>query len=80
MPLSITSDEAARMLDACITQFTASYNIPGVGGLHATMERLKEADPDFGKYHAVSIKKKFYKRFMEIMKGKRLNSPFIGLC
>jgi hypothetical protein len=48
LELSTSSDEAARMLDAAITQFASSVKDETIGGIENSIKRLKDADPTFG--------------------------------
>lgn len=45
--LSTPSNEAAKMLDALMTQLYRWYEDETLGGIVGTMKRIKEADPDY---------------------------------
>lgn len=48
LPLSTTSNEAAKMFDASLTQVVAHLEDDSVGGLQNSITRMLQADPDFG--------------------------------
>ncbi|XP_077990707.1 tetratricopeptide repeat protein 38-like [Glandiceps talaboti] len=52
-PLSTTSNEAAKMYDAIITQYTCGYDDDVVGHIPKCMEKMLTADPNFALGHAV---------------------------
>lgn len=47
--LSTSSNEAAKLYDAAVSQFIGWYDEPNFGGLVGTLGRMVEADPKFGK-------------------------------
>lgn len=47
LPLTTTSDEACKLYDAAITQYVGWYDDPALGGLSATVSKIRQADPDF---------------------------------
>lgn len=47
MPLSTSSNEAAKLYDAAITQLVGWYDDPKVNGLSGSLEKMLEADPNF---------------------------------
>ncbi|XP_074642499.1 tetratricopeptide repeat protein 38-like [Tubulanus polymorphus] len=53
LPLSTTSNEAAKMFDASLTQYVSWYDDPQLGGLENTLKKLKEADPSFVMGHVL---------------------------
>ena len=55
LPVSTVSNEAAKMFDAVLTQFVASISQPAVGGIMTAMQRLQDADPEFGKAELFSL-------------------------
>uniref|UniRef100_A0A0B7A801 Tetratricopeptide repeat protein 38 n=1 Tax=Arion vulgaris TaxID=1028688 RepID=A0A0B7A801_9EUPU len=54
LPLSSASDEACKLYDAVVTQYTGWYDDESLGGITGTLEKLKAADPDFVMGHVVS--------------------------
>ncbi|XP_022806071.1 tetratricopeptide repeat protein 38-like, partial [Stylophora pistillata] len=52
--LSTTSNEAAKMFDASLTQVVAHLDDDSVGGLQNSVTRMLEADPDFALGHVVA--------------------------
>ncbi|XP_077990706.1 tetratricopeptide repeat protein 38-like [Glandiceps talaboti] len=46
-PLSTTSNEAAKMYDAVVTQYMSGYTDESVGGIKTCMDKMLEADPNF---------------------------------
>ncbi|KAK2548284.1 Tetratricopeptide repeat protein 38 [Acropora cervicornis] len=48
LPLTTTSNEAAKMYDATVTQYTGWYDEPSVGGIEGSLSKMITADPDFG--------------------------------
>lgn len=38
------------MYDAALTQFIGFYDDPNLGGLSKTVEKMLQADPNFGKF------------------------------
>lgn len=47
LPLGTTSNEAAKMFDATLTQFMARRDDSTLGGLEGTVNRMLSADPSF---------------------------------
>ncbi|XP_064482094.1 tetratricopeptide repeat protein 38-like [Ornithodoros turicata] len=47
LPLSTASNEACKLFDAALTQYVGWYDDAQFGGLEQTLEKLKQADPDF---------------------------------
>lgn len=47
LPLSTTSNEAAKLYDAAITQYVGYYDDDTFGGVTPTIQKLYEADPNF---------------------------------
>ncbi|KAG0412841.1 hypothetical protein HPB47_010032 [Ixodes persulcatus] len=47
LPLTTTSDEACKLYDAAISQYVGWYEDPALGGLSATVSKIRQADPDF---------------------------------
>ncbi|CAH1785257.1 unnamed protein product [Owenia fusiformis] len=56
LPLSTTSNEAAKLYDAAVTQIVGYYDDSSVGGLEATLKRMLECDPDFVMGHVLKNK------------------------
>ncbi|XP_070533321.1 tetratricopeptide repeat protein 38-like isoform X2 [Ptychodera flava] len=52
-PLSTTSNEAAKMYDAALTQFTTGYEDKSIGGVGICLEKMLSADPSFVLGHAI---------------------------
>ncbi|KXJ23457.1 tetratricopeptide repeat protein 38 [Exaiptasia diaphana] len=50
---STTSNEAVKLYDAALTQYTGWYEEPSVGGLEKTMSDLIQADPEFVMGHVM---------------------------
>ncbi|XP_068736666.1 uncharacterized protein [Montipora capricornis] len=46
LPMSTTSNEAAKMFDATISQWTAHADDPVLGGLESSVNKMLSADPD----------------------------------
>ncbi|XP_064630822.1 uncharacterized protein LOC135489407 [Lineus longissimus] len=55
LPLSTTSNEAAKMYDACLTQVTALFHDDSVGGLDNSIKKMIEADPTFVMGHVMRL-------------------------
>ncbi|XP_059154374.1 tetratricopeptide repeat protein 38-like [Physella acuta] len=47
LPLTTASDEACKLYDAIVTQYTGWYDDDSLGGMAGTLEKLRQADPDF---------------------------------
>lgn len=47
--LSTPSDEAAKLFDASISQFTGWYDDKQLDGFETTLKKMLEADPQFSK-------------------------------
>ncbi|BFZ11068.1 hypothetical protein BsWGS_14107 [Bradybaena similaris] len=47
LPLTTASDEACKLFDAIVTQYTGWYDDESLGGMAGTLEKLKAADPNF---------------------------------
>ncbi|CAH3141306.1 unnamed protein product [Pocillopora meandrina] len=54
LPLSTTSNEAAKMFDASLTQVVAHLEDDSVGGLQNSITRMLQADPDFVMGHVLA--------------------------
>lgn len=54
LPLSTTSNEAAKMYDATLTQVIAHMDDPTLGGLEGSVSRMLQADPDFLMGHVLA--------------------------
>lgn len=54
LPLTTTSNEAAKMYDATVTQHTGWYDEPSVGGIEGSLSKMITADPDFVMGHVLS--------------------------
>ncbi|CAG5126771.1 unnamed protein product, partial [Candidula unifasciata] len=54
LPLSTVSDEACKLYDAIVTQYTGWYDDESLGGMIGTLEKLKAADPNFIMGHVVA--------------------------
>ncbi|XP_064642236.1 tetratricopeptide repeat protein 38-like [Lineus longissimus] len=55
LPLSTTSDEAAKMFDACLTQYVGWYNDESVDGIEGALSKMTNADPNFLMGHVMSV-------------------------
>ena len=57
LPLSTTSNEAAKLFDSAITQLALHDNDPVFGNLEQTLAKLMHADPNFvmGKVMSLSL-------------------------
>ncbi|XP_077861664.1 tetratricopeptide repeat protein 38-like [Saccoglossus kowalevskii] len=47
LPLSTTSNEAAKMYDAIVTQYMSGFSDDSVGGIDGAIRRMTAADPNF---------------------------------
>ncbi|XP_070533329.1 tetratricopeptide repeat protein 38-like isoform X1 [Ptychodera flava] len=52
-PLSTTSNEAAKMYDAVVTQYMSGYSDDSVGDIGTCLQKMFMADPEFVLGHAV---------------------------
>ncbi|CAD5118358.1 DgyrCDS7067 [Dimorphilus gyrociliatus] len=52
-PISTTSNEAAKLFDAVVTQYVGWYNDPSVGGLDNCLDKLLSADEVFPMSHVL---------------------------
>jgi hypothetical protein len=48
LQLSTTSNEAAKLYDAIVTQYVAWYDEPSVGGIEKCIEKIQQEDENFG--------------------------------
>ncbi|XP_053574990.1 tetratricopeptide repeat protein 38 [Bombina bombina] len=54
LTLSTTSNEAAKLFDAVVTQYTTWANDQTLGGVEGCLSRMKAADPNFVMGHVIS--------------------------
>ncbi|XP_053318757.1 tetratricopeptide repeat protein 38 [Spea bombifrons] len=54
LSLSTTSNEACKLFDASLTQYTTWTNDPSLGGIDGCLSRIKAADPNFVMGHVLS--------------------------
>uniref|UniRef100_A0A183C2N4 Amidohydrolase n=1 Tax=Globodera pallida TaxID=36090 RepID=A0A183C2N4_GLOPA len=47
LPLSVNSDEAAKMFDSAVRQLVSWTDCEQLGGISGTMERMMNAEPEF---------------------------------
>lgn len=47
LQLSTTSNEAAKLYDAIVTQYVAWYDEPSVGGIEKCIEKIQQEDENF---------------------------------
>ncbi|XP_052762658.1 tetratricopeptide repeat protein 38-like [Mya arenaria] len=52
-PVNTTSNEAAKMFDASLTQYVGWYDDMSVGGIEKSLENTLKADPDFVMGHVI---------------------------
>lgn len=55
LEMSTTSDEAAKLFDAALTQAVNHFDDESVGGLEGCLKKMKETDPEFVLGHALRL-------------------------
>ncbi|XP_078331757.1 tetratricopeptide repeat protein 38-like [Crassostrea virginica] len=53
--LSTTSNEAAKLFDATLTQYVGWYDDDSLGGLEKTVEKMVNTDPNFVMGHVIKV-------------------------
>lgn len=65
LEMSTTSDEAAKMFDACIAQMLSYQGDESLGGMEGTAEKMMKADPNFVLGHVFTLGTKGMKVSMD---------------
>ncbi|XP_022809104.1 tetratricopeptide repeat protein 38-like isoform X1 [Stylophora pistillata] len=54
LPLTTSSNDAAKMFDATLTQYTGWYDDSSVNGIKGSVSKMLAADPNFVMGHVIS--------------------------